>query len=110
MLVSANWDLVANETTLLMNNMGGLTFNGNDLNTLLAGGRYLVNNATDNPISNAPYNSWQTVEVFQSDYGTYPKVYYQIATDVTGATVTSKWRRRVYNSGGQYNAWTAWSS
>ena len=104
------YDDVQSKTTLLMNNMGGLTFNGNDLNTLVAGGRYLVNNATDNPISNAPYNSWQTVEVFQSDYSTYPKVYYQIATDVTGATVTSKWRRRVYNSGGQYNAWTAWSS
>lgn len=93
-----------------MNNMGGLTFNGNDLNTLVTGGRYLVNNASDNPVSNAPYNSWQTVEVFQSDYSTYPKVYYQIATDVTGATVTSKWRRRTYSSGGQYNAWTSWSS
>ena len=104
------YDDVQSKTTLLMNNMGGLTFQGSDLNTLVAGGRYLVNNATDNPVSNAPYNSWQTVEVFQSDYSTYPKVYYQIATDVTGATVTSKWRRRVYNSGGQYNAWTAWSS
>lgn len=93
-----------------MNNMGGLTFQGSDLNTLVTGGRYLVNNSSDNPVSNAPYNSWQTIEVFQSDYGTYPKVYYQIATDVTGATVTSKWRRRVYNSGGQYNAWTSWSS
>ena len=104
------YDDVQSKTTLLMNNMGGLTFTGNDLNALVAGGRYLVNNASDNPVSNAPYNSWQTVEVFQSDYSTYPKVYYQIATDVTGATVTSKWRRRTYSSGGQYNAWTAWSS
>lgn len=104
------YDDVQSKTTLLMNNMGGLTFQGSDLNTLVAGGRYLVNNASDNPVSNAPYNSWQTVEVFQSDYSTYPKVYYQIATDVTGATVTSKWRRRTYSGGGQYNAWTSWSS
>ena len=79
-----------------------------DVDTLTTGGRYLVNGA-DSLTSNAPFSGWQSIDVYQSNIDGYVTLTVQVATEL-GAGLTRKYRRRTYSGGGQYSAWTTWSS
>ena len=79
-----------------------------DLDTLVYGGRYMVLNDSSNPVANAPFTGWQTLDVYMSSDTSPISLVIQICTSMdTG--LPRKARRRTYVGGGNYS-WGSWST